>query len=159
MYQREKTKIQVQEWHRRHRLNGLWYAMMQRCYSKCKAYPNYGGRGIIVCERWRNPENGLHNFINDMGPRPAKGLTVERIDNDGPYSPENCRWATWHEQAQNTRNCHYIQYHGNRMTLIEWSRKVGIGRQTLLARIRLGWSLEDVFSIPICPNRYHKFAR
>ena len=109
-----------------------WKGMRSRCANKRnKNYPSYGGRGITVCERW----NDYSNFVADMGERPP-GRSIDRIDNDGPYSPENCRWATKIEQANNVRRTKFLTLYGETKPLAEWARLYGLKYHTLYQRVR-----------------------
>lgn len=86
--------------------HNVWLGMLQRCGDRnCESYKNYGARGIFVCDRWKVFEN----FLSDMGERPAKNLTIERLDNDGPYSSDNCIWADRATQNRNSRNCKHLR--------------------------------------------------
>lgn len=113
----------------------------QRCYNlKCRDYPSYGGRGITVCDRWLASTD---NMIADMGLRP-RGMTLERKDNEGPYSPSNCVWATRKAQASNTRSSIKLTHNGRTQTLSEWSKETGVAYHTLKARVmRLGYTPEQ----------------
>lgn len=124
----------------------LWQTMKQRCQNANRqGYERYGGRGIRVCEAW---VNSFEQFLRDMGPRP-KGAKIERIDNDGPYAPENCRWATSHEQMQNTHRTHKIAPFGRSCTIGEAARIWGIPRSRLYQRLKLGWSPEQAVTTPV----------
>ena len=98
---------------RNHPLYKIWNTMRQRCNNtNAKDYPKYGGRGIKICERW----NDFWAFVEDMGERP-EGHSIDRIDNDGDYSPENCQWATLVEQCNNRRNNVYLTFNGQTLTV------------------------------------------
>jgi len=117
-----------------------WEQMKQRCYNPNKdGYRNYGGRGIKVCRQWRN---SFERFLLDIGARPSLDHSVDRIDNDGDYSPENCRWATAEQQGRNRRDNLLVEFQGRRMLLVEVPRPRGMGYNTLKQRvIVLGWPL------------------
>lgn len=109
-----------------------WLSMIYRCYNVDHAsYPNYGGRGIKVCDRWKN---SFENFIADKGERP-EGYSLDRIDNDGNYEPSNCRWSTRLEQANNKRNNRFIEINGKTLTVAQWSDETGIPRSTISRRL------------------------
>ena len=119
-----------------------WSGMKARCYNPHeKNYHNYGGRGILVCERWRT---SFLTFWEDMGPRPSPRHSIDRIDNDGNYEPANCRWATRTQQGNNRRGNVYITYHGETHTHQEWARLLGIPLSTLRNRLRFHWPLDEV---------------
>ena len=123
-----------------------WTGLRRRCEdTSFREYYNYGGRGITYCERWKSFEN----FLADMGPRPSPKHTVDRIDNNGNYEPSNCRWSTWAEQARNKRSIHLIEFQGETKCIADWVIETGINRNTLVKRLRSGWSPERALTIPV----------
>lgn len=129
-----------------HPIYGRWRQMMSRCYNaEDKRYARYGGRGVIVCARWHEPGA----FISDMAGTYAPGMTIDRIDNDGPYSPENCRWATRHTQNRNYSRNILLAHDGQTLCLTDWADKLGMNYQTLWNRYRTGWTAERLLSTPV----------
>lgn len=127
-------------------LYDTWRHIRGRCYRVTdKAYKNYGGRGITVCEEWRNDPVAFYNWAVSNGWR--KGLSLDRIDNNKGYSPDNCRWADRKTQNNNKRCTPHITYNGETHTIKEWSEITGIKYHTLFVRIiTRGWSLDRVFN-------------
>lgn len=120
--------------------------MRRRCESPTESgFAHYGGRGITVDPRWAS----FAAFLEDMGPRPSPLYTIERVDNDGPYAPENCRWADRTEQANNRRSSRIVSHAGESLTLAEWSRRTGIKWHTLWQRLANGWSVEKALTEPV----------
>jgi hypothetical protein len=110
----------------------IWSAMIQRCENPDnKGFKNYGGRGITVCERWHDFEN----FYSDMGDRPT-GKSIERKDNNGAYSPENCVWANRSDQNSNTRRNHFLEFGGVTDTMSGWARRIGIDPSAMIFRLK-----------------------
>lgn len=129
-----------------HRLFAIWRGMIGRCHNpKSQAYVGYGGRGIFVCERWQAPAA----FIADMDPSFTEGMTLDRINNEAGYSPENCRWADRREQAFNRRSNTAITFDGRTQAVFEWAKEIGIPPRTLWARIKQGWSAQDALTLPV----------
>jgi hypothetical protein len=124
-----------------------YLSMRQRCLNpNCLEYKNYGGRGITVCARWLE---GFHNFFADMGLKPTRKHSIDRIDNNGNYEPTNCRWATTSEQANNKRRCRYITINGRTQTLSQWARELKIvTANTSYKRIVSGWDAADACTVP-----------
>lgn len=129
-----------------------WGQMIARCYDpKNHKYKSYGARGIRVCDRWIC----YRLFMEDMGERP-QGKTLDRINNDGDYSPDNCRWATYSDQSQNRRDNNNITFNGQTKCLTEWERITGIYRKTIHKRLNSGWSIEDALTRPVQKSKSHK---
>lgn len=133
-----------------------WLSLRQRCYNKKnKNYPNYGGRGITVCARWRETSQ---NFLDDMGLRPSKLYSIDRINVNGNYEPENCRWATKTVQVNNRRcsgNATYT-HNGKTLTITEWSKESNIAYDILYSRLVIcEWSIEKTLSISIHHKNSH----
>lgn len=124
-----------------------WKAMKRRCYNKEQAaYPRYGGRGIIVCDRWLN---SFGNFLSDMGER-LPGTTLDRINNNGNYEPSNCRWATPKQQARNMRRNVCVTAFGETKTISEWSddERCAVTYGALRSRLASGVSSEEAIARP-----------
>lgn len=124
-----------------------WRSMRERCNnSNLKIYVNYGGRGIKVCPKW---DKSFEAFYEDMGPRPSPEHSLDRIGNNSPYAPWNCRWATRNEQQRNKRNTNYVEWEGQRWALADLAERYGLAIETARHRWKAGWSIEDVLTRPI----------
>lgn len=124
------------------RLFYIWQNMLKRCYNhNSPKYKDYGGRGITVCEEWRESFTAFQKWAVESGYQ--DDLKIDRKDNNGNYCPENCHWATDKEQANNKRTNRLITCNGKTQTLAQWAEEMGIPRQTINSRInKLGWSAE-----------------
>ncbi len=122
-----------------------WGSMNRRCYAKTSHnYSLYGARGIRVCERWRH---SFENFFADMGTRPDPSLSLERIDNNGDYTPENCKWATSIEQSNNRRSSVFLTFAGKTQTIAQWAREIGLTTSALWLRLnQYHWPLEKALT-------------
>ena len=122
----------------------IWAGMLSRCNRPNHvSYHNYGGRGIRVCHRWEKFEN----FYKDMGDRPSKNHTLERLNNDGNYDPKNCVWATYTEQGQNKRETFRVTYLGRTQSVTAWAREVGISHWSLKNRLLKGATVKEAMTI------------
>lgn len=118
---------------------------------RCRRHPRYAGRGITMCDRWLyggGGKTGLELFTQDMGPRP-EGLTIERKNNDGPYSPDNCVWGTRFDQSNNRCDTRLITYKGETLSISRWALKLGVSRDALSNRCTKGWSHERMIETPV----------
>lgn len=125
----------------------IWLGIKQRCYnSKSKAYPYYGGRGIVMCDAWLE---SFEQFFADMGRRPSKLHSIDRIDNDGPYSPSNCQWATRKQQRINQRGVVLYDLNGDAVTVADAAKASGLKPSTVHMRMRRGMTFYQAINTPI----------
>ncbi len=144
-----------------HKLNGIptveyacWIMMRQRCNNpRSKQFRNYGERGITICDRWSGTD-GFANFIADMGRRPSLKHQIDRINNDGPYSPENCRWATHVQQARNKRTNRLLTFRGKTQCVRAWCEELGISEGRVHWRLKHGWDVERTLTEPVKPEQH-----
>lgn len=124
----------------------IWVEMRARCRNpRHRSYRHYGGRGITICPAWLE---SFEAFYRDMGPKPEE-TSLERVDNDGPYSPDNCRWIPKQQQSRNRRNCLKVTYRGQQVKLVDLAEEAPVSLRTLRFRIfRYGMSVEEAMSAP-----------
>jgi hypothetical protein len=125
----------------------VFYAMKGRCTNPRNGrFSDYGGRGIRICDRWLDPDTGFVNFYADMGPRPSDNHSIDRIDNDGDYCPENCRWITVKEQSRNCRSNVMLTYNGKTQCQTDWAEELGIPRKAIARKLKAGCTVEEAFT-------------
>lgn len=129
-----------------------WHNMRSRCYLETnECYANYGGRGIVVCDQWRED---FTVFLRDVGRKPSLRHSLDRKDVNGPYSPDNCRWATDAEQARNRRNTVLIEFDGKTLCAEDWAKITGVRGGTICKRIKNGWTVERTLTTPANRNNW-----
>ena len=142
-----------------HREYDTWRNMMKRCYDpKNPKYPRYGGRGIGVCREWHDASVAIP-FFEKMNRK--RGETLDRIDNDRDYSPENVRMAPAKIQARNKGNTTRLTFQGVTKSVGEWAEELGISHNTLFARLRYGWSVQSILTQPLQtpkPGSHQRFV-
>jgi hypothetical protein len=133
------------------RLYRIWHGMLERCNNKNHVYfDDYGGRGIDVCDDWKSDFRKFMDWSLSNGY--SEKLTIDRIDNNKGYSPDNCKWSTMKEQRNNTRANRNLTYNGITMNVTQWAEMLGISRNTLFSRLRKGWNVEKALSTPVKTN-------
>ena len=134
------------------RIYNIWQGLLSRCYySKNVAFKNYGGRGITVCEEWRNDFKAFYNWSISNGY--SEKLTLDRINSNGNYNPSNCRWVSMKEQENNRRNNRLIFYKNKKYTVSQLAEKLNITSATLLWRLNNGWNEEELSLPPSLNNK------
>lgn len=150
--EKNKTNRITHGFSKTERLYNVWKSMRQRCNCETNQdYKHYGGRGIEVCEEWQESYLTFRNWAMSNGYE--NNLSIDRIDVDGDYCPENCRWVTQYEQTRNCSRNHYITYNGETLTITDMAEKYNINIRTLKSRLDAGWSIEDALMKPILGSK------
>lgn len=130
----------------RHPIYTTWNSMIGRCYRPAtNGYSNYGGRGITVCDEWKDDFMSFYDWSILNGWK--EGLTIDRIDVNGNYEPSNCRWVTREVQAKNKRTNLYLTFDGRTQTVGDWAKEIGISSPAIRYRLKAGWSVEDALTV------------
>lgn len=130
----------------KHPLYNIWNTIKNRCYnSKYSQFKNYGAKGIKMSDVWRY---NFAKFVEDIGQRPSKKHQIDRIDNTGNYTLDNCRWSTSRENCRNKSTNKHIFYEGEKLLYCQWSEKLGLHRSTVGRRIKNGWTEKDAVTTP-----------
>lgn len=131
------------------RIYQVWAKMIDRCHCPSeKAYPGYGGRGIKVYDEWRLHFTAFFDYVSALPNYDLPGYTLDRINNDGNYEPDNVRWATQKEQTRNTRRSNLVAHKGKTQCLQDWANELGINRYTLYSRLKAGWEVDRALDTP-----------
>ena len=130
-------------------LHRVWLSIVRRCTTPSNnGYPNYGGRGILICDQWRHDIQAFYDHVTQLPDYGKKGYSIDRIDNDGNYEPGNVRWATRTEQNRNTRRNVLIAFNGKTQCLQDWANELELSPDTITSRIKAGWDIERALRTP-----------
>lgn len=140
---------------KRTRLGRIWNNMKKRCYNpRHESYKYYGAKGVVVCDEWLHDFDAFKAWAMSHGYNDA--LTIDRIDCDGDYTPDNCRWTTPREQAFNRSTNNYLTFDGKTMSMMEWALALGMSYKTLTRRVHHGWPVERALSTPVDKRYSHR---
>ncbi|MGB4824013.1 MAG: hypothetical protein WBP82_03780 [Leuconostoc mesenteroides] len=140
------------------RIHNIWRGIKMRCYNpNVKSYEHYGGRGIKMSEEWRTSFLSFYKWAIENGYNDE--LTIDRINVNGDYCSENCRWQTWKQQENNRSNNDMITFDGKTMTQAQWAEYIGIDKRLLNARlVRCGWTVEKALTTPVRKHRPYRYV-
>lgn len=149
-------RVTTADGHTAHPLYRIWKAMLQRCNEPtCGGYEHYGARGIRVWEEWSQSFVAFKHFVETLPNYGHKGVSIDRINNNGNYEPSNVRWSTRVEQAQNTSRNKYLTYNGKSQCQQSWAKEYGIHSSTLAGRLQRGWDMERALTAPVDATHNH----